>query len=79
LLAVISLPQTAFSHYGAGVKASILFLRRFGLKEKAAPDARVFMATPRQIGYDAQGHTTDNDLPHVAEAYREWVNSGRRD
>jgi type I restriction enzyme M protein len=77
LLAVISLPQTAFSHYGAGVKASILFLRRFGLKETAAPDARVFMAIPRQIGYDAQGRKTDNDLPRVADAYREWVNSGR--
>lgn len=78
LLAVVSLPATAFSHYGAGVKASILFLRRLGLDEQTAPDARVFMATPRQIGYDAQGRKTDNDLPRIAEAYREWVSSGRR-
>ena len=33
LLAVVSLPQTAFSHYGAGVKASILFLRKFSYEE----------------------------------------------
>ena len=33
LLAVVSLPQTAFSHYGAGVKTSILFLRKFSDEE----------------------------------------------
>ena len=33
ILAVISLPQIAFSHYGAGVKTSILFLRKFSEQE----------------------------------------------
>ena len=33
ILAVVSLPQTAFSHYGAGVKTSILFLRKFSYEE----------------------------------------------
>lgn len=33
ILAIISLPQTAFSHYGAGVKTSILFLRKFSEEE----------------------------------------------
>ena len=33
LLAVVSLPQFAFSHYGAGVKPSILFLRKFSHEE----------------------------------------------
>ena len=33
ILAVVSLPQTAFSHYGAGVKPSILFLRKFSEAE----------------------------------------------
>ena len=33
ILAVISLPQFAFSHYGAGVKSSLLFLRRKGTDE----------------------------------------------
>ena len=33
ILAVVSLPQIAFSHYGAGVKTSILFLRKFSEPE----------------------------------------------
>ena len=33
ILAVVSLPQIAFSHYGAGVKTSILFLRKFSKQE----------------------------------------------
>lgn len=33
ILAVVSLPQTAFSFYGAGVKTSILFLRKFSEQE----------------------------------------------
>ena len=33
ILAIVSLPQTAFSHYGAGVKTSILFLRKFSQQE----------------------------------------------
>ena len=33
ILAVISLPQIAFSHFGAGVKTSILFLRKFSEQE----------------------------------------------
>ena len=33
ILAVISLPQIAFSHYGAGVKTSILFLQKFSEQE----------------------------------------------
>ena len=33
ILAVVSLPQIAFSHYGAGVKTSILFLRKFSEQE----------------------------------------------
>ena len=33
ILAVVSLPQIAFSHYGAGVKTSILFLRKFSQQE----------------------------------------------
>jgi type I restriction enzyme M protein len=72
LLAVVSMPATAFSHYGAGVKASVIFLRRLAPDEMPSEDAEVFMATPRQIGYDAQGRKTDNDLPQIAEAYGEW-------
>lgn len=33
IFAVVSLPQIAFSHFGAGVKTSILFLRKFSEEE----------------------------------------------
>ena len=41
ILAVVSLPQTAFSHYGAGVKTSILFLRKFSEEEYSTYQANL--------------------------------------
>ena len=41
ILAVVSLPQTAFSHYGAGVKTSILFLRKFSEEEYSVYQANI--------------------------------------
>ena len=58
LLAVVSLPQFAFSHYDAGVKASIVFMRRLGNKEAASEDTAIFMALAENIGYDATGRKT---------------------
>ena len=68
LLAVVSLPQFAFSHYDAGVKASIVFLRRLA-KDETPPDAPVFMAIADNIGYDATGRKTfevsvERETPH---------------
>lgn len=72
LIAVVSLPSSAFSHYGAGVKSSVLFLRRFAPGEGQDPDALVFMAVPEQIGYDAAGRRTTNDLPDVVADFRRF-------
>lgn len=58
LLAVVSLPQFAFSHYDAGVKASIVFLRRLATDETVHDDAAIFMALTENIGYDATGRKT---------------------
>lgn len=58
LLAVISLPQFAFSHYDAGVKASIVFLRRLRAGEKLPSSQPIFMALADNIGYDATGKKT---------------------
>ena len=73
ILAVISLPQTAFSHYGAGVKSSLLFARRKGKNEKLG-NYPIFMAIADFIGYDATGRETPdkNDLPEILKAYREF-------
>ena len=43
--AVVSLPQTAFSHYGAGVKPSILFLRKFSEAEYSLYQAHIHRIT----------------------------------
>ena len=58
LLAVVSLPQFAFQHYDAGVKASIVFLRRLAIGETVADETPIFMALADNIGYDATGRKT---------------------
>lgn len=72
LLAVISLPQYAFSHYGAGVKSSLVFVRRKGVTEELG-DYKIFMAIADHIGYDATGRKDElNDLHDILEAYERF-------
>lgn len=58
ILAVVSLPQAAFQHSGASVKASLLFVRRRANGEQASDDEPIFMAAPANIGFDATGRDT---------------------
>jgi type I restriction enzyme M protein len=58
LLAVISLPPEAFQHSGAGVKASVVFLRKRASDEVPNDNEAIFMASPPNIGYDATGRKT---------------------
>jgi type I restriction enzyme M protein len=58
LLAVIGLPQEAFQHSGAGVKASVVFFRKRAENEQPDDDEAIFMAAPANIGYDATGRKT---------------------
>jgi type I restriction enzyme M protein len=55
LLAVVSLPQSAFAHFGAGVKASVIFVRKRADDETPSDDEPIFMAIAENIGYDATG------------------------
>lgn len=72
ILAVVSLPQFAFSHYGAGVKASLVFLRRKEENEKLG-NYPIFMAIAEHIGYDATGRRDpQNDLDRIYEEYQEF-------
>jgi len=60
--AIVSLPQFAFAHFGAGVKSSLVFLRRKGDNEKLG-NYPIFMAIADHIGYDATGRKDPkNDL-----------------
>ena len=72
LLAIISLPPSAFFHFGAAVKSSLLFMRKRGPDETASDEELTFMAAPERIGYDATGRKTTNDLPNVVEEYRRF-------
>lgn len=72
LLAVISLPQCAFAHFGAGVKASIIFVRKRKLNEKPDNNEPIFMASPEYIGYDATGRKTLSQLGEIIEKWEEF-------
>lgn len=61
LEASISLPESAFSHFGAGIKSSLLFLRRKDKNEKLN-DYTIFMGVAKQVGIDSTGREEENDL-----------------
>jgi type I restriction enzyme M protein len=69
LLAVVSLPQAAFSHFGAGVKASVIFIRRRAANEVPSDGETIFIAKPQLIGYDATGKKTESHLDAVVQNY----------
>jgi type I restriction enzyme M protein len=79
LLAVVSLPQFAFSHYDAGVKASIVFLRRLKDGEQVSDDAAIFMAIADNIGYDATGRKTFSVTIEKEELGKQKVELQRSD
>lgn len=72
LLAVISLPQCAFSHFGAGVKASVIFVRKRKMDEKPADNEAIFMAAPELIGYDATGKKTESQFDEIVAKYEDF-------
>ncbi|KKR73062.1 MAG: N-6 DNA methylase [Candidatus Nomurabacteria bacterium GW2011_GWA1_40_8] len=72
ILAVISLPQFTFTHFGAGVKSSLVFVRKKGEKEKLGR-YKIFMAIAEHIGYDATGKKdAKNDLNKIYEEYKKF-------
>lgn len=71
ITAIVSLPQFAFSHFGAGVKSSLVFARKKG-KGEVVDDYPIFMAMAEKIGYDATGRDDANELPDILEQYRQF-------
>jgi type I restriction enzyme M protein len=71
--AVVSLPASAFAHYGTTVKASVVVMRRRGDGETISDDEPTFMAAPSTIGYDATGRKTDSELPEIAENFHKFA------
>lgn len=56
IVAVVSLPQETFVPFGAGVKSSVLFLKK--PKEKLPERYPIFFANLEKIGYDIRGRKT---------------------
>ncbi len=70
--AVVSLPQIAFSHFGAGVKSSLVFIRKKKKDEKLG-NYPIFMAIAEHIGYDATGRKDPiNDFKKILAEYRKF-------
>jgi type I restriction enzyme M protein len=73
LLAVVSLPQAAFAHFGAGVKARVIFVRKRDVNEAPSDDESIFMAAPEEIGYDATGRENNrSQFPEVVRLFEEF-------
>ena len=79
LQAVISLPQMAFAHYGAGVKSSLVFLEKREAGEIASDDEAIFMAAPENIGYDATGRKTWKIIEREQHDEYSWTETLRCD
>jgi type I restriction enzyme M protein len=70
LLAVISLPASAFVPADSGVKASLLFLERRQPGQSIAPNYPIFMALADHVGYDATGRPDKNELPEIVADFQ---------
>lgn len=68
----MSLPQHAFAHFGAGVKASLIFVRKRKTNEQPDENEAIFMAAPELIGYDATGRETESQLGEIIQKYQEF-------
>lgn len=71
LVAVVSLPAHTFTPYGASPKTSVLFLRKYGRKEKPSKEGKkVFFARVDSIGYDATGRSErETDIEAVISEF----------
>lgn len=73
IMGVISLPSFSFAHFGAGVKSSLVFLRRRGENEKLT-DYPIFMGIAEHIGYDATGKDDPrSDFGEIYEEYKKFL------
>ena len=72
ILAVVSLPQFTFTRSGAGVKSSLVFVRKKGENEKLGRYP-IFMAIAKHIGYNATGRKDEkNDLDKICQEFKKF-------
>jgi type I restriction enzyme M protein len=65
-----------FSPFGANIKTSILFVRKWRQGEPRGSDYTVFLARVDNVGYDASGRQQENsDLDATADELRTFLNN----
>lgn len=75
IMAVVSLPSFSFAHYGAGVKSSLIFIRKKGKSENTG-NYPIFMAEAEHIGYDASGKEDKiNDFKQIYTEYKRFLSN----
>lgn len=73
ILAIVSLPDFAFAHFGANVKSSLFFLRKKDKGEKLG-GYPIFMVMAERIGYKATGKKDDvNELEIIAQHFSRFA------
>jgi type I restriction enzyme M protein len=76
IMAIISLPQFTFAHFGAAVKSSLVFLRKKSENELLG-NYPIYMGIANHIGYDATGREDPlNDLEDIIyPEYQKFLNN----
>ena len=72
---VVSLPESAFAHFGTSVKTSIVFLERRLDDEDVDPTERILMCTPSKIGYDSTGRKCESELEKISDSCKKFLES----
>ena len=73
ILAVVSIPQFAFSHFGAGVKSSLVFLRKKENENEVLGHYKIFCGIAKRIGYDATGRKDkENNFGEILKDYEKF-------
>jgi type I restriction enzyme M protein len=70
ILGIVSLPQGAFTYYGSGVQASLVFLKKKKEGERLPENYPIFMAEAKHIGYDTAGRPDKNEFSEILKAWK---------
>ena len=72
--AIVSLPIEAFVPFGASIKTSILFARKWRPEEDHTSDYLVYLGRIDNVGYDATGRSRDHsDLDPVTQEMKDFL------
>lgn len=72
--AIVSLPVETFAPFGANIKTSVLFARKWKNGEKRIRDYKVYLAQVENVGYDATGRQQGgSDLPSATSGLEQFI------